>query len=261
MNSKVFKYVSLGIGCLIALVALLNLIAGILHFTDIDSDAPAQYNIYVIILAIVSIGFAAVGGFIAYVLINDYLKDNGKSNIMGLFALAYGCVQALISIAAFALARGYEIAIVWVVFVIAIAVIVGFFVAKTQTDEKTKYIAYIVTAGIGFVLSTIKLSNNGGIGLACDLFSMFTMMGIAGYYVLKLIPTTTSNEPKQEAKPEVKEEPKEEAKPEVKEEPKEEVKPEVKEEPKEEAKPEVKEEPKEEKFSATDKVEAPNFNE
>ena len=117
-------------------------------------------------------------------------------------------------------------------------------------EIKTKEIVEMMS-GAGIEVKTQKNLQPEEFGVFLNLVTKANQIDNIGDYLdgVTYIPTKIKEEPKVEAKPEVKPEPKkEEAKPEVKPEPKkEEAKSEVKPEPKkEEAKPEIKPEPKKE---------------
>ena len=219
MNSKVFKYVKLGIGCLSALVALFCVILAILSLVNLDFSEFTLFDVYLILSSLVTVGMAVCYGLVGYALIMGFVNAKDDEKLVNLPALIYAAGEGLIFLLAICFAQGYRVALLWVALILAIGSVVAFFIAKTQTEEKNKYIVYIVMATIAFVVCTLQFEGNGGLGLVCNIFSFMMIMGVCGYYVCKLIPTSNSSNkedtPKEEAKveePKSEEAPKEETK-------------------------------------------------
>lgn len=202
MNSKILKYVSVGIGALCALVAVFNFVLAIIQLTHINTDNSAKLNIYYVLVSVLTLAITVGFAFFAYYLIMAYFKKGEAADFEKLPALVYAGGQFMLSLLVMIMWEGYKDSRTWILFIFAILVIVAYIVSLNQQDAKNKAIVSIVMGFLAFVLATVALSRNGGLSLVCDLFSMFTMMGIIGFYVLKLIPTNDKKEEKEETKKE-----------------------------------------------------------
>lgn len=198
MNSKVLKFVTLGIGCLCGLLAVFNLISSIIRLTELNTNNEVVVNIAITLIATISLAGAVAFALLAIPCIMPVVKPDKECKLQLFPAAVYGLIQVLLQLVLMIFWHGYETAYCWIVLIFGVGVVVAFVLSMLQSDNKTKTIIALVCAGVAFVLATVCLSNNGGLGLACDIFAMFTMMTIIAYFVLTMIPAKGNSETKKE---------------------------------------------------------------
>ena len=204
MNKKVLKYITLGIGCGCGATALFNIINAIFCITYINVDNQALINVGLIMRSVVGLAAACGFGLLCYVNVMAFVNDK-ESKYQKYPVSLFGVVIALSELVNMIFFYGYQDALCYVLLVLAASVIVVFVLALLQEDKKNALILDLVAAGIAFTVAVVSSSYNGGWGLACDLFSMFTIMGVIGYLVCLVI-INNNKQPKETKTEEVKEE-------------------------------------------------------
>ena len=202
MNQKVFKFISLGIGCAAGMAALFNTITGIIKLTLINVNYDALTNTCIVMLAAVALATAVGFGLLAYTLIMAFTK--GEVSKFTKYPVAvYGITVALVQLVLMIFGGAYTDARCYVLLVLGASAIVAFAIALLQQDKKTANILTLVAASLAFLASVVCESVNGDLDLACDVFSMFAISGVIGYIICEIVSENMSNNSKKESNKEI----------------------------------------------------------
>ena len=188
MNTKALRIVQLVAGCLAAFVALFFLIEGILFLTDISGEeGTAKWNVYVIIAALLALAAATgLAIFGTYLILSFVRNQDGKK--LAFFTLltylGYEVISTFITMCFF----GFNQGLPWVVVVFGIGgAVVLLLSVLLNLDKVTSGVLGFVGCGLGFIVSTMCLSNTGGLDVATELFSMFTIIAVAVLFIFQFI--------------------------------------------------------------------------